>query len=107
MFTSEELITSHCYSIGIFANVYIPEGLSDNAVQFRLTINGKDYEVVPMNSHSNGTKIIRFSGGKSNTSYTTLISEKIVSAQLSIILNGTAIMTPFINNIKVLIGGEI
>ena len=107
LFTSEELITSHCYSIGIFANVYVPEGLSEDSVQFRLTINGIDYNVVPMNSHSNGTKIIRFSGGKSNTAYTTLINEKIISAQLSIILNGNSIMTPFINNIKVLIGGEV
>ena len=105
---SAELITASSYSIGFFANVYVPESLSqDKAVQFILTVNGVDYDVVPMNSHSNGTKIIRFSGGKSNTTYTELINEKITSAYLTIIMNGTSELTPFVNNIKILTGGEI
>ena len=105
---SAELITVPSYSIGFFANVYVPESLSqDKAVQFILTVNGIDYDVVPMNSHSNGTKIIRFSGGKSNTTYTELINEKITSAYLTIIMNGTSELTPFVNNIKILTGGEI
>ena len=104
---SEELITAPSYSIGFFANVYIPESLNDDSIRFYLTINGKEYEVVPMNSHSNGTKIIRFSGGKSNTAYTELISEKITSAYLTITMSGTADATPFVNNIKILTGGEI
>ena len=105
---SEELITSPSYSIGFFANVYIPESLSqDKSVKFMLTVNGIDYDVIPMNSHSNGTKIIRFSGGKSNTAYTELINEKITSAYLTIIMQGTSELTPFVNNIKILTGGEI
>ena len=105
---SEELITSPSYSIGFFANVYIPESLSqDKSIRFVLTVNGIDYDVVPMNSHSNGTKIIRFSGGKSNTAYTELINEKITSAYLTIIMQGTSELTPFVNNIKILTGGEI
>ena len=107
IFTSGELITAQCYSIGIFANVYIPYGLDANSVKFMLTVNGIDYEVEPVNSHSNGTKIIRFSGGKSNTSYTQIINEKIKSAILTITMAGSSTATPFINNIKVLIGDEV
>lgn len=104
---SNELITAPSYSIGIFANVYIPESLSSNSVRFVLTVNGIDYDIVPMNSHSNGTKIIRFSGGKSNTAYTELINEKITSAYLTIIMQCTSELTPFVNNIKILTGGEV
>ena len=107
MFVSSELITAPCYSIGLFANVYVPYSLPENAVQFILTINGVDYEVVPINGHSNGIKIIRFSGGRSSTAYTEFISEKIISAKLTIIMEGTSNATPFVNNIKVLMGDEI
>ena len=108
MMKTDELITAPSYSIGFFANVYMPESLSDDSIQFILTVNGIDYkDVMPMNSHSNGTKIIRFSGGKSNTAYTQLINEQITSAYLTIIMNGTADATPFVNNIKILTGGEL
>jgi hypothetical protein len=85
----------------------VPYGLSGNAVKFILTINGIDYEIVPINSHSNGTKIIRFSGGKASNIYTQMIGEKIHSAYLTILYNNTADVSPVINNIKILIGGEI
>ena len=104
---TEELISAPSYSIGLFANVYMPESLPDDSIDFFLTINGQEYEVVPMNSHTNGTKIIRFSGGKSNTAYTELITERITSAYLTIAMYGTAELTPFISNIKILTGGEI
>ena len=107
---SDELITAPCYSIGFFANVYVPDGFglrTDNAVQFFMTINGIEYEMVPINSHSNGTKVIRFSGGKSNTAYTELINEKITSAVLTMVFNGVSEATPYVSNIKILMGGEI
>ena len=91
----------------IFANVYIPYGLDQDDIKFILTINGQDYEVVPINSHLNGTKIIRFSGGKSSNIYTKLINEKIHSAYLTIQYTNTSEATPMVNNVKVLIGGEI
>ena len=104
---SKELLSMDCYSIGLFANVYIPYGLDNTAVKFKLTINGIDYDIVPINSNVNGIKIIRFSGGKSSTRYTQLISEKIHSAYLTIIYSNTADVSPVVNNIKVLIGGEL
>jgi hypothetical protein len=104
---TDELITAECFSISVFANVYIPQGLSNSAVKFILTINGVDYEVVPINSDLNGVKVIRFSGGKSNSAYTKIIDEKIKSAKLTIIFKNQSSVTPMINNIKVLAGGEI
>lgn len=104
---SEELMTLDAYSIAVFSNVYVPQGLDLDSIHFYLTINGNDYEVIPINSNWNGTKVIRFSGGKSKTAYTQLISEKINSARLTIVLENYVDVTPFINDIKILIGGEI
>jgi hypothetical protein len=104
---TDELISADGFSISVFANVYVPEGLDDDAVKFTLIINGINYEVVPINSNSNGIKVIRFSGGKSSTIYTQLISEKIKSAKLAITFNCKSDTSPYVNNIKVLIGGEV
>lgn len=104
---SPELITAHAYSIAVFCNVYVPYPLEDNCVKFKMTINGKEYDIVPINSDLNGIKVIRFSGGKSSTSYTELITEPIKSAKLTIQFDNRASATPYLNNFKILIGGEI
>lgn len=102
-----ELISQDVYSIAIFANVYIPQGLYDDAIRFVLTINGYDYDVVPINSHINGTKIIRFSTGNSHNTYTERLGEKIKSAYLTVIFANETRLVPKLNNIKVLLGGEL
>lgn len=104
---SPELITAHAYSIAVFCNVYVPYPLEDSCVKFKMTINGKEYDIVPINSDLNGIKVIRFSGGKSSTSYTELITEPIKSAKLTIQFDNRASATPYLNNFKILIGGEI
>lgn len=104
---SNELMTGDGFSISLFANVYLPEDLDDRAVQFSLLVNGIEYPVVPINSNLNGIKVIRFSGGKSKTTYTQLINETIKSAKLYIKFSNKASSTPFVNNIKILIGGEV
>lgn len=104
---TDNLITTDAFSISLFANVYVPEELDDKAIKFELLVNGVMYEVVPINSNLNGTKVIRFSGGKSNSNYTKLISEVIKSARLIITFSNKSTCTPYINNLKILIGGEI
>ena len=52
-----------------------------------------------LESNSNGIKVIRFSGGKSNTIYTQLINEKITSAYLSVVFNAQTDATAYVNNI--------
>lgn len=104
---SKELIANKAFSIAVFCNVYLPEGLNDNAVKFILAINGVDYDIVPINSHSNGIKVIRFSQGKTAPEYTKYIGEEIKSAILTVKIKGKNNASPYINNLKVLLGGEI
>lgn len=94
------------YAVGVFANTYIPENITTDTIEFILTVNGVDYKVLPVNSESNGTKIIRFSKGKSNLSYTEYTDEVITSVILTIKLKSYKEITPYLNNIKVLLGGE-
>lgn len=106
---TNELITqdTDIYAISVFANVYYPTGISADNVKFVLTINGIDYEIKPVNSHDNGTKIVRFSQGKMPNEYTQYIGEKIHSAYLTVTMKSRNQLTPYINNIKILLGGEI
>lgn len=110
-FTTSQLIEDNTvYSIGIFANVYIPDGLSRDSVSFVLTVNGIDYEVSPINENNSNTsniKIIRYSQGSSKAKYTELTNEIITSAYLTVKIKSIKNLTPYINNIKVLLGGEI
>ena len=94
-------------AISVFANVYVPQGIGDDAVRFLLTVNGLEHEVVPINSHKNGIKIVRFSTGNASSPYTQRIGEKIKSAYLTIIFTNTSKIAPRINNLKILIGGEL
>ena len=95
------------YSAAVFANVYIPEELDVSCVTFILTVNGIDHKVIPVNNAGNGIKVIRFSYGKSATQYTELIDEAIVSLRLTIKLKGTRYECPYVNNLKILLGGDI
>lgn len=95
------------YSVSLFANVYLPAGLTKESVEFIFTINGMDYEVSPINSEDDGSKIFRYSQGKSKADYTTLLNEPIKSLYLTVKMNGKKNETPLIGNLKVLLGGEI
>lgn len=106
---TQELITKddEIYAISIFANSYFPEGVPDSYIKYVLTVNGVDYEVQPVNSNKNGTKIIRFSQGKMPNKYTKYIGEKIQSAYLTVYMKSKNQLTPYLNNLKVLLGGEV
>ena len=107
-FSTDNLISGESkYSIAVFANVYIPSKLKDNSVEFVLTVNGEDYDVIPINVVGSGKKILRYSQGKSKTEYTEILSEPIKSAYLTVKMTGKADLTPFVGNIKILLGGEI
>ena len=109
IFKTKELITTDkdIYAISVFANIYLPNKLPDDYVEFILTINGQDYKVEPVNSYKDGIKIIRFSQGKIPVKYTKYIGEKITSAFLTVRLKSKNKITPYINNLKILLGGEI
>lgn len=105
--TSRELITNgNVNVISLFCNSYLPDGLRESDVEFILTINGKDYKIIPVNSQKNGKKIIRFSQGTMKSDYTEYLTESIKSAKLTIIMKSRNGVTPYINNLKILIGDE-
>lgn len=108
-FKTKELITNKkdIYAISVFANIYLPNNISEDNVSFILTVNGIDYNIKPVNSYSDGIKIIRFSQGKMPVEYTKYIGEKITSAYLTVVIKSKNKLTPYVNNIKVLLGGEI
>lgn len=107
-FQTKNLITnSKVYAIALFANVYVPNEITEDTVEFTLTVNGQDYKVIPVNNSGNGIKIIRFSKGKSNIKYTKYIDEVITSAVLTVRLKSYKNLSPYINNLKILVGGEI
>ena len=81
---------------------YFTEG---TYIQYILTVNGKDYEVVPINSNAAGTKVIRFSNYTVNDSYVEHLKETIKSASLKVIIHAAQDgSTPYINNLKVCLG---
>lgn len=105
--TGELIADGKYYSVGLFLNAYIPLDLGSDSVEFIFTINGIDYKVSPVNSELTGHKIFRYSQGKSLAEYTQLLSEPIKSLYLTVKINSTTEFTPFIGNIKVLLGGDI
>lgn len=105
--TGELINDGKFYSVALFLNVYMPEDLSSDNVEFIFTINGLDYTVSPVNYSGGGSKIFRYSQGKSLAEYTTLLDEPIKSLYLTVKITGTTEFTPFVGNIKVLLGGDI
>lgn len=107
-FKSRELISTPVKSIALFCNEYVPEHFSDSdCFKYIFTINGVDHEVVPINSDKNGKKIIRTTDYSSPSEYVIYLNEEIKSAFLSIIIKTPSTNdTPYISNLKILIGGN-
>lgn len=108
-FDTGELISSPVDCIAIFANEYIPSHFQDKTyIEYYLTVNGKEYEVTPINSHCSGIKMIRFSDYTVNDSYVEHLKETIKSASLKIIIHTTQDgETPYLNNLKICLGRTV
>ena len=104
---TKELITNPVQSIAVFANEYIPEYFPDNKtyIQYILTVNGIDYDIVPINSEKTGTKIIRVSNYSIIDDYVVHINETIKSASLKVVINTMdSNVTPYVSNVKICFG---
>ena len=104
---TKELITNPVQSIAVFANEYIPEYFSDNKtyIQYILTVNGIDYDIVPINSEKTGTKVIRVSNYSIIDDYVVHINETIKSASLKVVINTMdSNVTPYVSNVKICFG---
>lgn len=104
---TKELITNPVQSIAVFANEYIPEYFPVNKtyIQYILTVNGIDYDIVPINSEKNGTKVIRVSNYSIIDDYVVHINETIKSASLKVVINTMdSNVTPYVSNVKICFG---
>lgn len=105
---SKELITDPINSIALYCNEYINKDYAiDNNVTYFLILNGVEHEVKPINSHRNGKKIIRMSAQSYNSEHVVYLNEDIKSAKLKVVINSSSQdVTPYVSDIKVLIGGS-
>ena len=104
---TKELISNPVQSIAVFANEYIPEYFPDNKtyIQYILTVNGIDYDIVPINSEKTGTKVIRVSNYSIMDDYVVHINETIKSASLKVVINTMdSNVTPYVSNVKICFG---
>lgn len=103
------LIKAPVKAIAIFANEYIPSNFDAKKqyVKYILSVNGKEYEITPINSSRNGIKIIKTSEYTLNSKYAEYINETIKSAYLTIEITAPSVYeTVFVGNIKVLAGDK-
>ena len=102
-----ELVSAPVESIAVFANEYLPPNYphQDGYVQYVLTVNGKDYEVVPINSYRSGVKVIRCTHSSVLDDYVVHIDESIKSARLTMIIQSAdGCSTPYVSNLKICLG---
>ena len=105
---SNEITASNITSVGIYATEHIPSTfVNSNCFKYKLIVNGKSYDIVPINSQNNGTKIIKYTTDNSQEDSVLSIDSKINSVVLLIEMTSESnTMSPFISNIKFCLGAE-
>lgn len=102
-----ELVSASVESIAVFANEYLPPNYPKQGgyVQYILTVNGKDYEIVPINSYRSGVKVIRCTHSSVLDDYVVHVDESIKSARLTMIIQSAdGCSTPYVSNLKICLG---
>ena len=101
-----ELVPYPVGSISIFANEYVPPYFLEENEYFKyvLTVNDKDYDIVPINSNKIGTKVVRMANYSEADNYVTHINESIKTAKLKVIISTYNDATPYLTNLKICYG---
>lgn len=104
---SKELVTDPINTIALYCNEYINSDYTiENNLSYFLILNGVEYKIEPINSNRNGKKIVRMSA-LYNADHVIYLNEDIKSARLKIVINSAnQDVTPYISDIKILIGGS-
>lgn len=111
-----ELISSPVDCIAIFANEYYSPAFTSNTsiydvedyLSYKLTVNGVEYNVVPVNSHKSGIKIVRFSNYTVTENYTVHINEPVKSAKLRVnFVTPNPSYSPYLSNLKICLGKAV
>lgn len=106
--STKNLIVKETDRIAIFANEYIPNHFpAGEWVSYKLTVNGRDYKISPINSHREEAKIIKYAKYDDGEPHAIVIKEVIKEAFLTITINTpNSFETPFVSNLKVVTGKE-
>lgn len=106
--TFDNFITDNISTIAVFANEYAADDIDlRKSIQYTLTVNGKDYDLLPINSQSNGKKVIRTTSRALPADHVHYINESIKNATLTVSLSTSKqYATPYISDLKILAGGE-
>lgn len=84
-FTTDNLLNYPVQAVAVYADTYIPQHFkADDYILFTLTINGRAFEIVPINSALNGIKIIKTSTLELHNSYSDYINEPITDVRLTV-----------------------
>lgn len=106
--TFDNFITDAINTIAIFANEYAADDIDIRTnVQYSLSVNGKDYEILPINCQTSGKKVIRTTSKTLPAEHVYYISESIKNAALTISMSTSKqYASPYISDLKILVGGE-
>lgn len=109
--TTENIITSgRAISASIFVNEYIPDFIKNNLtdeIKYVLIINGKNYEVIPINSDKKGIKLIKYSQTPVKENYVTYVNEPINSLQVALVIPAVLKYSPYLANLKLCLGKQV
>lgn len=97
-------------AVGIFCNEYVPDFIRNNLrneVTYTLIINGKQYNVVPINSNRRGIKFIKYSKTSLKENYVEYINEPISSIQIGLTIPTTYNYSPYLANFKLCLGKQV
>lgn len=106
---TNNLLSYPVKSVAITAVEYIPDHFTNkDCFTYILTVNGQDFEVVPINLQKNGIKVIKTSEVQIDTYYSKYINEPIVSVFLTIKIDTpNTSESPFVSGIKLLTGERL
>ena len=84
-FSTDNLLSYPVQAVALYADIYIPEHFKqDDYLLFELKINNKTFNVVPINSSLNGTKVIKTSNLELDAYYGEYIKEPITDVRLTV-----------------------
>lgn len=102
IFSCYNLIDQEKNSVSLYADEIIPEGTE---VEYKVIINNKEYNLIPINAERNGTKLIKYMTTDVLEDTVEEINERIKNLALSIKTSTkNNSITPKISNLKLIIG---
>lgn len=104
---TDNLITAgSAHAVGIYYDLYLPSFMKSEAsrIETALIVNSDRYNVIPLNEHDDGIKIIKNTNISIRNKYFVFIDAPITSLQLEVSIPTFQGYSPYIANLKVCLG---